>query len=138
MALFMRVTIPKRLNIVVHDLNMFRKSWDPEVLVSTHVPGGMPLFIERRTTFCRLFASIGMWSLDRPGRIVEFHDGDGGGVDLRTVHPDERLRAAIGVAGSWHYQRTRSKMFRDLTDKQFVKKVMEMQMERRIKTGSWT
>ena len=137
MAMFMRIAIPKRLNVVVHDLNMFRMSWDPEILVSTRAPNGAPLFVERRTTFCRLFASIGLWSLDRPGHIVSFHDGDGGGIDLRTVHPSERLRQAIYVAGTWGHRRTRSKMFRDLSDEEFIEEVMEMQMERRIETGSW-
>lgn len=134
-AMFIQLDGPKRLNVVVHMLNDFRTSWDPAVLLLTR-PSGIPLFIEPRTTFCRLLAGIGPWSLDRPGRIVPF-EFDYATDDLRRERPENLLRVAIRVAAKWGHRRTRSLMFRDLTDKQFISKVMQMQMERRVKTGSW-
>ena len=94
------------------------------------------MFVERRTTFCRLLASIGFWSLGRPGRIVPFDDE--AIDDLRRVNPQDLYQTAVRVAGRWGYRRTRAVMFRDLSNEKFIRKVMEMQMARRIERGDWS
>ena len=127
----------ERLNVVVHGLYELRLWHNPEVLAS-FTPSGRyrPVFVERRTTFCRLLASIGLWSMDRPNRVIKFdYDEDGTSdcnYDLRREMPEDRYRAAVRIAGRWGLQRTRTLALRDLSDKQFIRKVMEMQMARRI------
>jgi hypothetical protein len=140
-AMFIRLSQPERLNVVVHRLYELRLWHNPEVLASFTPSGQRPVFVERRTTFCRLLASIGLWSVDRPNRVVKFdydHDGTSDcNYDLRRVVPKDRYRAAVSFAGRRRIQRTRTLAYRDLSDKQFVQKVMEMQMAHRIKTGRW-
>lgn len=138
-AMFLRLTgkaQERRINVVVHSLNMFRTSWDPAVMETIRPPGKMPIFIERRTTFCRLMSAVGLWAVGRDVRIVPI-DWDSYNGDLRKKHRCDILQAAIGVAHSWGYQRKSAKMFRGLTDSKFVEVVMEMQMKRRIESGSW-
>ena len=134
-AMFVRLSDPARLNVVLHRLNMFRTSWDPAVLHMIR-PEGVPVFVERRTTFCRLLASIGLWSLGRPGRIVPFDDE--AIDDLRRVDPQDLYETAVRVADRWGYRRTRAITFRDLSDGEFIRKVMEMQMAGRIERGDWS
>ncbi len=132
-AVFIRTAKPSRVNIVVHPLNMFRTHWDGAVLHTFRL-NGLPLFVERRTTFCKLFTRIGMWAWDREEYVLPLN-WDEYDYDLRKVKPDAQYGAAVSVAGSWGYQRSRSKLFRDLPDTEFVDTVMKMQMRRMVESG---
>jgi hypothetical protein len=135
LAMFVRLSQPHKLNVVMHTLQAARTSWDPAVIYSERFKD-QRVFVERRTTFCRLLASIGWWSMGRAGRIVPIAWDDS--VDLRTIEPRMLYVRAKELVAMWRLKRSTSSMFRDLTDEQFTHKVMEMQMERRIERGDWS
>lgn len=134
LALFARLSDPKKLNVVVHDLNFLRVEWDPAVLHYLRVDGH-PVYIERRTTFCKLLASFGWWSKERKHRVVPFGDY---GEDLRLSRPEDVLRDAKRVVARWGMRRTYSVAFKNLNDEEFVQCVLEMQMARRLERGNWS
>ena len=137
-AMFVRLSQPKRLNVVVHRLRSVRTSYDPAVIHSGMFPKTGWIYMERRTDFCRLLASMGIWSHGRPNRIAPIYWGEGGYDDLRTCPPDMLYAFAKVAVRPWKLTRGGSKIFRGLTDEQFIRKVMEMQMVRRIERGDWS
>jgi len=134
LALFARLSHPNRLNVVVHSLNNLRTGHDPAVLHWLRVDGS-PLYIEKRTTFCKLLASVGEWSTGRDHRVVPFEME--GYEDLRQSRPENILRDAKALVARWGMRRTYSVAFKHLSDEEFVKTVMEMQMKRRLERGDW-
>jgi len=135
-AMFIRLSHP-RTNVVVHTLNRFRTSWDPNILLYMPRHNGHALFVEKRTTFCKLLVRIGHWSYGHPDRLVAIYRGDDS-QDMRLIsHPGNLYKTAVRIAGGWGHRRTRSLQFRDLDNDAFVRKVMAMQMEKRVETGSW-
>jgi hypothetical protein len=134
-AMFIRLSQPKRLNVVMHTLQSHRTCDDPEVLHSDLFERGW-VYMESRVTFCRLLAGIGRWAAERIPRIVPIDWEDA--RDLRAVQAESRYCRATELVRSWKRTRHSSRMFRDLTDDEFVSKVMEMQMARRIERGDWS
>ena len=126
-AMFIRLGRGKsRTNVVVHDLEAYRRPWHPEIVTS--VSGPHPtIYIEKRTTFVKLLVNIGFWALDREGRTppIDTYVGD---HDLRKYGDfTEQLETAKYLVGQWGFKLTQTKRFRDLSDEELVQEVWNMQ-----------
>lgn len=132
-AMFIRTAKPTVVNLVLHSLYDYRTSHDQAILHTLPLGGPIPLLVERRTTFCSLLTRIGMWAWGRLGYILPMN-WDEPDDDLRKVGPERRLDLAKSLVWEWGWRRSRSKMFRELSDSKFVEVVMEMQMERMVES----
>ena len=130
-AMFIRTDKPAVINLVLHSLTAFRTHWDYDTVIHMLRPRGQPLFVERRTTFCELFARIGPWARDREGYTLPINWSDSDG-DLRKLGSGQRLAAARSLATEWGYHRRWSKVFKGRDDSDFVEVVMEMQMQKAV------
>ena len=132
-AIFIRTAKPTVVNLVLHSLHDYRASHDQAILHTLPFDSPIPVIVERRTTFCKLFARIGMWAWDREGYTLPMN-WDEPDDDLRKKKPETRLEWAKSLVFGWGYRRSRSKIFRDLSDSEFVEVVMEMQMQKMVES----
>ena len=114
------------INVVVHNLEAYRRLWHPEILYS--VSGPHPtVYIEKRTTFVKLLANIGFWAIDREGRTPPIIMGAADDDIRKCMTFEKQVETAKYLVGQWGFQLTRTKRFRDLSDRQLVQEVWDMQ-----------